>query len=209
MATTPGTLLARVRASAEPRDPSARDILDAALSAFVESGVRRSTMSDIARRASLGVATVYRRFPQKDELVEAVLLRELRRSIERVDEQVRRAHGVTGQVVEGFVAFAVETREHPLLRRLLDCEPDTVLPAFTVDGAPLIALARGYLADNIRRLQREGELARFEAEPVAEIIARLLHSLVLTPEGCIPSGDDEATRAFARDHIVPLLTHPR
>lgn len=206
MTTTRGTLLERARASGEPLDASSRDILDGALSAFVEFGVRRSTMAEIARRAGLGVATVYRRFPHKDELVEAVLLREVRRLIDLVDERVQQAHGVSDQVVEGFVAFAVRVGEHPLLRRLLDSEPEVVLPAFTVDGAQLLAIARGYLADNIRRLQHEGELAPFEPEPVAEILARLMHSLVLTPDGCIPNGNDEATRAFARDHIVPLLT---
>ncbi|WP_249123923.1 TetR family transcriptional regulator [Saccharopolyspora erythraea] len=35
-------------------------------------------MNGIAERAELGVATVYRCFPQKDQLVQAVLPREVR-----------------------------------------------------------------------------------------------------------------------------------
>ena len=53
-------------------------ILDAALGQFEDFGLRRSTMEDIARRCGLSRITIYRRFPRKENLVEAVVLRELR-----------------------------------------------------------------------------------------------------------------------------------
>ncbi|TCP50123.1 TetR family transcriptional regulator [Tamaricihabitans halophyticus] len=204
----PPALLDRVLASVEPDDPGTRAILDCALTAFTASGVRRSTMGEIAERAGLGVATLYRRFPRKEQLVEAVVLREVRRFIEHVDARIQRVSGMPAQVVEGFVAFAVGVREHPLLGTLLSSEPDTVLPACTVAGGPMLALARTYLTEQIQRLQNTGELPMFDPEPAAEIIARLTHSLMLTPDGRIPIGDDERTRAFARDHIIPLLAGP-
>lgn len=205
--TTPDTLLDRALASVEPEDESTRRVLDGALEEFLNLGIRRSTMNDIARRAKLGVATVYRRFPQKDDLVEAVLLREVRRFIAACDATIDHSTTAEGEVVEGFVAFVVGAREHPLLRRLLSTEPESVLPILTVDGGPVIALAREYLTQTIRRLQREGKLGDFTPEPIAELFARLAHSLLLTPDGIIPAGDDDHTRDFARRYIAPLLIH--
>lgn len=55
-------------------------ILDAALEAFAEDGLEVG-FHEIARRAGVGVGTVYRRFATKEELIEALFL-------DRVDEVV-------------------------------------------------------------------------------------------------------------------------
>ncbi|MHB1712432.1 MAG: TetR/AcrR family transcriptional regulator, partial [Acidimicrobiales bacterium] len=57
----------------------------------------------------------------------------------------------------------------------------------------------------IRRWQAQGVIADFDADLVAEIFARLAHSLALTPDGLIPTGDGPAARQFARVHLLPLL----
>ena len=49
-----------------------RRILEAASAAFTERGLA-VTMDDIAARAGVGVGTVYRRFPDKELLIEALL----------------------------------------------------------------------------------------------------------------------------------------
>ncbi|MFC8386694.1 TetR/AcrR family transcriptional regulator [Nocardia sp. NPDC057272] len=46
-------------------------ILDAAREVFAERGLE-ATLVDVAAHASLGVGTIYRRFPDKDDLVDAV-----------------------------------------------------------------------------------------------------------------------------------------
>jgi hypothetical protein len=112
-------------------------------------------------------------------------------------------------VVEGFVAVVVGIREHPLLRRLLVTEPEVVLPMLTLRGGPVLAVGRGYLAGVIRRLAADGLIPDCDPEPVAELLARIAHSLLLTPDGCIPGQDDEATRGFARAHVAPILTNSR
>lgn len=198
-----------ISASTEPADDSSRRILDAALDAFLDFGIRRTSMNEIARRAGLGVATVYRRYPQKDQLIEAVILRETGRFVVEVDRRVRTVSAAADIAVEGFVAVVVGIREHPLLRRLLVTEPEVVLPMLTLRGGPVLAIGRGYLAGIIRRLQGEGAIPRYDPEPVAELLARVAHSLLLTGDGCIPGQDDEPTRRFARAHVAPILTNSR
>src|SRR6185295_7164809 len=47
-------------------------IVDAARTAIAADGIEVS-VEEIARRAGVGVATLYRRFPTKEELIDAVL----------------------------------------------------------------------------------------------------------------------------------------
>jgi AcrR family transcriptional regulator len=67
-----------VKTAARPlRADAARNrerVLDAARELFAESG-RHVQMEDIARRAGVGVGTVYRHFPTKEGLAEAVATR--------------------------------------------------------------------------------------------------------------------------------------
>lgn len=182
-------------------------ILDAAYEQLTRRGVRRTTMNQIADAAGLGVATVYRRFPQKAELVRAVILREAAVVTAAVAEAMERPIPVDQQSAEGFTSFAHAVADRPLLVRLLrgdaDRDGDFVLPANLVDQ--LIAVARDYMADWIRQLQDQGRYRQVDADVVAEIEARLAMSLILSPDGSIPMHDDSATRAFAIKYLVPLL----
>ncbi|HEV2779337.1 MAG TPA: TetR/AcrR family transcriptional regulator [Actinophytocola sp.] len=200
-------LLDRVRGAGAEPDDTVRQILDAAVATFQNLGIRRTTMDDIARAARLGRATVYRRFPQKGDLVRAALLHELRRFLAELDRAIAGAPTVRERLVEGFVAGVSGIREHPLLSRLLATEPNDVLPYLTVDGGPIVAAARAYLAEHIRDGIAAGEVTVADPDQTAEIMARIAHSMVLTPAGVLPVADDEPTRAMARTQIDALLHH--
>ena len=119
------------------RDDAAADrIAAAALEQFAEFGIRRSTMSDIARRAGVSKMTIFRHFTNKQGLVEDVIARELRRALAEIDRRWGAGSTIEERLVEGF-GFAVSfVRGHPLFDKLLRAEPDMLLPLLTVDGAP-------------------------------------------------------------------------
>ena len=52
-------------------------------------GIRRGTMADVARRSGVGRATLYRRFPTKTALHDAVVLSEARRFMEAARRRTR------------------------------------------------------------------------------------------------------------------------
>lgn len=191
------------------RDASRGAILDGAIAAFLDVGVRRTSMGDVARRARISPATLYRKFAGKSGLVEAVWLREARRFLADMDdtlEEVRRAGGdAEDQVVTLAFAVVDAIRRNRLLARLMQTEPELILPLMTTQAGPVLALGRDYVTGVLRRLQDEGLLADFDAEPVAEVLARLSLSLALTPETVLPLDDDEKSRALFRAHIVPAL----
>lgn len=188
-------------------DRSTVRILEAAYPVLAEGGVRRTTMNQIADAAGLGVATVYRRFPRKAELVRALLLHEAVKLVGVVDAALAGEDTIEGQVAAGFTAFAHAVADRQLLVRLLrgdsDYDGETVPPGELADQ--IMVMVRDYLAGWIRDLQAAGRYLSVDADIVAEIQARLALSLVLAPDGRIPMHDDVATRGFATRYLVPLL----
>ncbi|WP_433193626.1 TetR/AcrR family transcriptional regulator [Nocardia sp. CA-107356] len=179
-------------------------LLESALSAFLDFGIKRTSMGEIARRAGISPATLYRRFESKNDLVEAVSVREAQRFVAEIDKRVQKVEGVEEQLVEIFVAVITEIAGNELLRRLLRTEPDLILPRLTTEAGPIIAVGRTYLAEKLREL-RSGADDDFDFELVAEIMARLALSLALTPDGLIPIDDVTAGRAFARRTLLPMV----
>lgn len=200
-----GRLAALLGPAGEP-DPVSERIVDAALALFRTFGLRRTTIEDVARRAGLGRATVYRRFESKDNLVAAVLRVQTRRTLAEIEAAMAGVEPADRRLVEGFVAGLRAVREHPLFGPLLEIEPEFALPYLTVQAGELIALARQFAAGHIRRAQDEGTVAaQLDPEMAAEVVVRLAHSILLAPEGVIPTGED-ALRAFAADYVVAPLT---
>ncbi|MFF4234696.1 TetR/AcrR family transcriptional regulator [Actinomadura geliboluensis] len=203
--TTDDELLRSLLTEGPRSEPQTDRILDAALRSFETYGPRRTTMDDVARESGLGRATIYRRFPTKGDLVTGVLLREARRFFAELDEAVAALPTLEERLVEGFAVTLRISREQRLITRLMVVEPELILPHSTVKAGPLLAAARGYLAGRLRTAQRLGAApAGVDPELVAEILVRLTHSLVLTPEGHIPL-DDEGARAFARHYLLPIV----
>ncbi|BAW09647.1 TetR/AcrR family transcriptional regulator [Nocardia seriolae] len=199
-------LLPLVRGSG-PEDRNQAKVLDAALLAFLDFGIKRTSMVEVARRGGLSLATLDRRYAGKNDLIQAVGLRQARQLVEEIDAQVRepieRDASAEEQITVLFIAFTEGLRGNQLLDRLLKTEPEIVLPYLTVQGAPVIELGRDYLAEFIARLQAEGKLPQYDPLPLAEMIARAALSLALTPQTVIPLDDPVALRRFARDHIIP------
>jgi AcrR family transcriptional regulator len=83
-------------------------ILDAARELFAQRGLG-VTLNDIAHHAGVGVGTVYRRFPDKDELIEALFeqrLEELVSQLQAALEDPDPWHGLVGALEYGLALQA-------------------------------------------------------------------------------------------------------
>ena len=183
---------------AEPivEDPLREQILQAALQQFNLVGLRRTTVGDVARRAGVGRVTVYRRVGQKRELVVGVIQSEINRLMGTVREAIAPLGSAEDRLVEAFVVGVGSMGSHPLLRRLLETEPEDLLPYLTLNFQPILVLAREFVA-------REVATGR-DSDLLGEVLARLAQSLILTP-GDFQLGDERRLREFARSYIRPLV----
>lgn len=154
------------RLTAAQDDP----ILDAARATVLDFGVRRATVAEVARRAGLSRMTVYRRYPDGAALIRALMAREFGDLVGRVDGEITGL--ATG--LERAVAATVRTvellGEHPLMRRLLELEPEVLLPYLTDKVGRFQELARGELARRIREGQQDGSIRAGDPERMAAAV---------------------------------------
>jgi TetR/AcrR family transcriptional regulator, repressor for uid operon len=187
-------------------DPLAERLLDAAYEQFCRMGIRRSTMEDVARRADVSRITVYRRFTNKDTLVEHVIRREFRRYFDQFIVDIRQAGSVGERVVVGFVSSLQAIRRNPLIGGLIETEPDAVAPSMVNDGGQTLATVQQFVAGRLRLEQRAGNVSHdIDVEVVAELMVRTAASFLLIPSRVVDIDDEPQLRALAWNYLVPML----
>jgi AcrR family transcriptional regulator len=185
-------------------------ILRTAQEQFELVGIRRTTMEDIARQSSVGKATLYRRFPTKDAVVDAVVLNEVQRYLD--GNAVARSRGDTFEerLINGVVFTAEFLRDNALLNKLMSTEPETILRSLTVDAGAIIDWASEasavLLAAELFPGTTPTEAQQRHLRTAGELQTRLVLSFVLTPHTTIDRSTPAALRAYVLDFIVPLIT---
>jgi AcrR family transcriptional regulator len=192
-----------------PGDATSERILDAAVEVVAASGLRHLTMDEVAARAGVGRMTVYRRFGDRDRLIDALAGREARRCLAEIDATVDPGAPVEEQIAQGLLTSLRLIRDHPVLDRFARHEPGRALTALNQDGGAIFAISRTFVAERIRDAKRRGTVGEVEPVYVAELLIRLGLSFLLMPVTALPVADDRAMRTLARETIAPMLTATR
>jgi AcrR family transcriptional regulator len=189
------------RPQGDPGSGTEERIVDAALAAFTEHGIRATTMSQVARDAGISREWLYKHFRNRDALAVAVLRREAVRFIDGL--AVRAFHSVDVEsAVTDAVIYAIEfLRDHALLQRIVRSEPDALGPALLHDAAPVLGLAVQTGAGYLSALS---DLTPEEATVVAETLVRLVASTAVAPRGALDLHDPDQLRRYA-EAVVPAV----
>ncbi|MEV4123622.1 helix-turn-helix domain-containing protein [Nocardia sp. NPDC049707] len=185
-------------------------ILDAALIQFAKVGVKKTTIEDVARQAGVDRVTVYRRVGSRDDLVQAVISREVATLLAVLGAMPERHDSIDDLVADIFVTVVTRWRTHPMVERILTVEPERVIMKLTVDGATTFTMCLAATATILEGAVARGLLA--DADDLrtrAEIVCRVVHSLILAPHGTAQLGSDDELAAFARRYLVPVVTNAR
>lgn len=130
------------------------DLLDAARRSVLGVGVRRTTMSEVARLAGVSRMTLYRSFPDAQSLLARLMAREF----ETVVEPARRAAAdrptARERLVEATVAGVEAIAVNPLFARILELDPELLLTYITErlgeSQLTVTAMFQGYLDEGAR-----------------------------------------------------------
>lgn len=185
-------------------DDTDAKILDAALALFAEVGIRRTSTDDIAKRAGVNRATLYRRLGAKEHIVRQAMLRETTRVIGEIAEQLQPFTDVAERITAGFAITVTALRTNPILEKALVVDLEETLAAITVDAGDVLALATEFVTGQIVSARVGGEMAT-DTTDLAAIIVRLIHSLVLTRDAPPRLTTDAELRDFAARNLVPLV----
>lgn len=141
-------------------------LVEVAALAFAENGVETS-LEDIARRAGVGIGTLYRHFPTREHLVEVVYRRELK-SLADAATELAAAHPADVALEEWmlrFVSYIATKRGMASSLKVLMGSNSTMF----AEGSGLIRTALSTLLDSAR----DKELIRKDIDQ-----ADVLHALV-------------------------------
>jgi len=203
-----GSLLASALtrpASSELGDRTLTRILDAAVTEAAAQGVTHVTLDGIAQRSGVSRATIYRKFRGREDLLDAMTLREGQRMAEKVGLAVASADP-GDEFVEGFVTALRLTRSHPIVSRMIDLEVQRLVAASTAQDGALFKLGCAFVAEQFRRAQADGSVINGEIDETAETVVRIFAGLVLVPiHHRIDLSSDESVRAYARRTLAPMV----
>ena len=155
--------------------------LDAAREAILAVGWSRTTLTDIARRAGVSRMTLYRRWPDTQALLADLMTREWGRV---VGEATRSDHGPTPdpvrRITEGVVATVQGLRADALLRRIVEVDPQVLLPYLLERRGRSQDLLATALAAVIREGQRDGSIRSGDADLLARSLLLACHGFALS-----------------------------
>jgi TetR/AcrR family transcriptional repressor of uid operon len=182
----------------EAADRTSQRILDAALTEAAAVGLQRITVEDVVRRAGVSRMTAYRRYPRRDDLVEALVRRETQRFLGAVADAIERVEDPEEGVAEAFIAAVSFAREHPILRRAARSEPAPI-----ADSVELLTMGSAFIANYIHGDQ-PGAPAQ-QVRWVADVFARLFFTYISMPPTDPDFGDDAELRRFAHEVLTPMV----
>jgi AcrR family transcriptional regulator len=187
----------------EPLTATPERIVRAAEACIRRWGIRRVSMSDVALHAGVSRGSVYRYFPDRDALVQAVLERVAKIHVAEAEPLVRRQRTLAGKVAEAAVVVrhlaedeqSLGLHEHPgepALATLRLASAPTMFARWVDFWIPFLETARA-----------NGEVrADLDLHEAAEWIMRILISLVTVPSATVDLADPQQVRAFIEAHLV-------
>ena len=182
----------------EAADRTSQRILDAALTEAAAVGLQRITVEDVVRRAGVSRMTAYRRYPRRDDLVEALARRETQRFLAAVADAIDTVGDPNEGVAAAFIAAVSFAREHPILRRAGQTDPAPI-----ADSVELLTMGSAFIANYIHGDQ-PGTPSQ-QVRWVADVFARLFFTYITMPPSDPDFGDDAELRRFAHKVLTPMV----
>lgn len=175
-------------------------ILDATYELLLAVGVRRMTMADIARQSGVSRATLYRRWQNVGEVVATLMTREWSAVAAQSTSTARRGRD---RVVETVVTMTQAIRNHPLLRKIIEVDPEVLLPYLLQRRGTSTNNQLELLEEGIREGIRDLTIRRGPVEPRAQAILLTAWSFVLT--GPVLTDDHATLDTELRDMLTRYL----
>jgi AcrR family transcriptional regulator len=191
-------------ASAAPDPLSLRDrLLAATYQCVMRFGLGKTTIEDVVKESGLSRATIYRQFPGgRDELLLETVGWELANYFNALADHVRDAPDLEQLFEQGLVFAHRSVTEHLVLRKILDTEPERLLPLLTVESAKTLPFIADFLHPYLVREAQAGRLREgVNLDRSAEYLARCILSLINAP-GRWDFGDPVQVSELVRDELL-------
>ncbi|ROR90830.1 TetR/AcrR family transcriptional regulator [Nocardioides aurantiacus] len=184
-------------------------VLDAAREVILTVGLRRATLTDVARRAGVSRMTVYRAFPDMQAILAELMTREWVAEIDPASDAVEAGgEGPADVLARRFAAAVRALRENPLFRRIVDVDPDQLLPYLVDRRGRSQDLVLDLVAARISSAQATGEVRDGDPTLLARSLVLAAHGFALsartmTTDGVAAADLDAELVQLVRRYLAP------
>src|SRR4051812_9503090 len=187
--------------------------LDAARACILDVGWRRTTLTEVARRAGVSRMTIYRTWPDMPTLLGDLMTREwsevVSGAVTVADTAVRAAGGAGGveasaadRIVAEVVGTVKALRDNELFLRIVELDPVLLLPyLLTRRGRAQQAIAE-LTADRLREGQADGSVRAGDPVAIARALLLATHGFVLSAHTMVDDEVDEEALDAELGHLV-------
>jgi AcrR family transcriptional regulator len=183
-----------------PRPSEALDpVLDAAERCLARYGIRRTSMTDIAKEMGVARTTLYRQVGSVEEAIALAVSRQLHRFLDGLIDLLV-APGVAGphRFISAIASAIRFGRSNPVILRVLEDEPDIMGELVTRDLRSYAAQVADALTPIVGVAMSAGMLRPADPHLTAEWIVRVVAVLMAIP----PEGDLDQLLEYA---LLPVL----
>ncbi|HZU80082.1 MAG TPA: TetR/AcrR family transcriptional regulator, partial [Acidimicrobiales bacterium] len=174
-------------------------LLDATERCLARYGIRRTSMTDIARELRVARTTLYRQVSSVEEAVSLVASRQFNRFLDELFAMLDSPEGLTPAGFVAAVAGAVRfARSHPVVLRVLRDEPELLGELLSRDLQVYAMQVAEALAPVLASAMASGRIAPGDPSLAAQWVVRVVAALIVLP----PEGDLDALLDYA---LRPML----
>jgi AcrR family transcriptional regulator len=158
-------------------------LLEATYRCVERFGMAKTTIDDIVKESGVSRATIYRQFAGgRDELLLETVGWEVANYFTRLADEVRDAPSLAALLEQGLTFAHRSITEHAVLAKILQTEPERLLPLLTTESAKTLPFIADFLLPYLRREAAGGSLRPgVDLERAAEYLARSILSLIGAP----------------------------
>jgi AcrR family transcriptional regulator len=193
----------RHNSRAEPARTAADDaLLDAARASILAVGWRRSTLTDVARRAGVSRMTIYRRWPDMQTLLADVMTREWSTLVDWPPEDEPALERLATGVARGVSAL----RDNDLFAKIVHVDPELLLPYLLdrrgrTQDALLALLEAGIAEGQQRGSVRDGDAALLARTVLLASYGFALSAPTMADEDAGPDAFDAELRRLVESYL--------
>jgi AcrR family transcriptional regulator len=170
-------------------------VLDAARDCILEVGVRRTTLTAVASRAGVSRMTVYRRHRSTPELLATLMTREFGEQLALATARSSARRSGRARLVAAVAAAAEGLAAHPLLRRVLELDPELLLPYLTRRLGETQRLAQASLQQLLAEGQQDRSVRSGDPRLLAWTLLLVIQPFILCARIPVPGAPRSAQLA--------------
>lgn len=177
-------------------------ILEATIACLGRFGIAKTTVDDAARQAGVARATVYRHFPDgRDQLIAESITWAVGTFFHDLFNAVADEPDLAVLLEHALIEAHRAVGEHAVLQKVLETEPERLMPQLSQSAPVVQAVVRDFLAE---RLAQERLRPGVDVAQAADWLSRIGLSFILA-EGSWDLSDPVDVRRLVRDELLVAI----